>query len=266
VPQLLPQFFDLRFHRGAPGHGVIIPSDVCSAAAWRPWPGAPGQNSVARRPYGSSRQSPRQHQLRQQFGNLIHHAYPGDDFYDLNSGVDAVVAKGYIDPNRLYVGGGSGGVLTAWMIGRSTRFRAAVSYYPVINRTSWTLNSDIPITGWFPGNPWDHPDHHWKRSLLSVVKNVKTPCMVITGEQDWRTPMSESEQYYTALKLLKVDSVLVRVPAEPHGIRRRPSHWRSCTSPAGSSATNSLSRGVPGVFPRGRPMLVCPVLAPNVLL
>ena len=167
----------------------------------------------------------------EQFGNLIHHAYPGDDFYDLNSGVDAVIAKGYIDPNRLYVGGGSGGgVLTAWMIGRTTRFRAAVSYYPVINWTSWTLSADIPITGakyWFPGNPWDHPEQFWKRSLLSVVKNVKTPTMVLTGEEDWRTPMSESEQYYTALKLLKVESVLVRVPGEPHGIRRRPSHWVS---------------------------------------
>lgn len=165
------------------------------------------------------------------FGNLIHHAYPGDDFFDLNSGVDAVIAKGYIDSNNLFVGGGSGGgVLTAWMIGRTTRFRAAVSYYPVINWTSWTLSSDIPITGakyWFPGNPWDHVDNYWKRSLLSVVKNVKTPCMVVTGEEDYRTPMSESEQYYTALKLLKIDSVLVRIPAEPHGTRRRPSHWMS---------------------------------------
>jgi acylaminoacyl-peptidase len=162
------------------------------------------------------------------FGNLIHHAYPGDDFHDLDSGVDAVVAKGYLDPENLFVGGGSGGgVLTAWMIGRTTRFRAAVAYYPVINWTSWALNSDIPMIGvkyWFPGNPWDHPEQYFKRSLLSVVKNVKTPTMVITGEEDWRTPISESEQYYTALKLLKVDAVLVRVPGEPHGITRRPSH------------------------------------------
>jgi acylaminoacyl-peptidase len=165
----------------------------------------------------------------EEFGNLIHHAYPGDDFFDLNSGVDAAVMTGYVDPERIFVGGGSGGgVLTAWMIGRSTRFRAAVAYYPVINWISWTLTSDIPIVGakyWFPGNPWDHVEQYWKRSLLSVVKNVKTPTMIITGEEDWRTPMSESEQYYTALKLLKVDAVLVRVPGEPHGIRRRPSHW-----------------------------------------
>jgi acylaminoacyl-peptidase len=73
--------------------------------------------------------------------------------------------------------------------------------------------------------PWDNVEHYEKRSLLSVVKNVKTPTMVITGEEDYRTPMSESEQYYQALKLLSVESVLVRVPGEPHGIRRRPSHW-----------------------------------------
>jgi len=78
---------------------------------------------------------------------------------------------------------------------------------------------------WFPGMPWDNVEHYEKRSLLSVVKNVKTPTMVLTGEEDYRTPMSESEQYFQALKLLNVDTVLVRVPGEPHGIRRRPSHW-----------------------------------------
>jgi len=164
----------------------------------------------------------------EEFGNLIHHAYPGDDFFDLNSGVDAVVAKGYIDPSQLFVTGGSGGgVLTSWVIGRTTRFRAAATVYPVINWTSWLLTSDVPSFGakyWFPGLPWDNAEHYEKRSLLSVVKNVKTPTMVITGEEDYRTPMSESEQYYAALKLLGVESVLVRVPGEPHGIRRIPSH------------------------------------------
>lgn len=164
----------------------------------------------------------------QEFGNLIHHAYPGDDFYDLNSGVDAVVAKGYVDTDQLYVTGGSGGgVLTCWMIGRSPRFRAAVTVYPVINWYSFVLTSDIgnwTYNHWFPGFPWDNVEHYEKRNLLSVVKNVKTPTMVLTGEEDWRTPMSDSEQYYQALKLLGVESVLVRVPNEPHGIQVRPSH------------------------------------------
>jgi acylaminoacyl-peptidase len=164
----------------------------------------------------------------EEFGNLIHHAYPGDDFYDLNAGVDAMLQKGYIDPQRLYVTGGSGGgVLTCWMIGRTDRFRAAVTVYPVINWYSFVLTADIGnfvSKYWFPGLPWDHVEHYESRSLLSVVKNVKTPTMVLTGEEDYRTPMSESEQYYQALKLLGVDAVLVRVPEEPHGISRRPSH------------------------------------------
>ncbi|MEE8169016.1 MAG: S9 family peptidase, partial [Phycisphaerae bacterium] len=163
-----------------------------------------------------------------EFGNLIHHAYPGDDFFDLNSAVDAVVAKGYVDSDNLFVTGGSGGgVLTCWMIGRTERFRAAAAAYPVINWYSFTLTADISAfvsKYWFPGPPWDHVEHYMKRSLLSVVRNVKTPTMVITGEEDYRTPISESEQYYKALKLLKVETVLVRVPGEPHGIRRRPSH------------------------------------------
>lgn len=164
----------------------------------------------------------------EEFGNLIHHAYPGKDFYDLNSGVDAVVKKGYIDTQNLFVTGGSGGgVLTCWMIGHTTRFRAAVTVYPVINWYSWLLTTDVPglgVKNWFPGLPWDHVQHYEARSLLSVVKNVKTPTMVLCGEHDWRCPISESEQYYRALKLLGVESVLVRVPDEAHGIRNRPSH------------------------------------------
>ncbi len=167
----------------------------------------------------------------EEFANLIHHSYPGDDFYDLNSGVDAVLQKGYIDENNLFVTGGSGGgVLTCWMIGRTNRFRAAAPLYPVINWYSWVLTSDVSGLGvkyWFPGFPWDNVEHYEKRSLLSVVKNVKTPTMIITGEQDFRCPMSESEQYYMALKLLGIEAVLVRFPDEPHGIMARPSHHLS---------------------------------------
>lgn len=164
----------------------------------------------------------------EEFGNLIHHAYPGDDFFDLNAGVDAVIAKGYIDERNLFVTGGSGGgVLTAWMIGHTDRFRAALAFYPVINWESFSLTADMApasVNNWFPGFPWDHQENYDKRSLLSVVKNVKTPTLIMTGEEDYRTPMSESEQYYKALKMRGVESVLVRVPEEPHGIRRRPSH------------------------------------------
>jgi dipeptidyl aminopeptidase/acylaminoacyl peptidase len=163
----------------------------------------------------------------EEFANLIHHAYPGDDFYDMDSGVDAVIAKGYIDSNNLFVTGGSGGgVLTCWTIEHTNRYRAAAPLYPVINWYSFALTSDIPfiIKYWFPGNPWENPDQYMQRSLTNLVGQVKTPSLIMTGEADFRTPISEAEQFYTALKLLNVEAVLVRVPEEPHGISRRPSH------------------------------------------
>jgi dipeptidyl aminopeptidase/acylaminoacyl peptidase len=161
------------------------------------------------------------------FANLIHHAYPGDDFYDLDSGVDAVVAKGFIDTQSLYVTGGSGGgVLTCWMIEHTRRFRAAASLYPVINWYSFALTSDIPFIAkyWFPGNPWDYTDQYMKRSLTNLVPKVETPTLLMTGEADFRTPIEEAEQFYRALKLRNIDAALVRFPEEPHGLSARPSH------------------------------------------
>lgn len=163
----------------------------------------------------------------EQFANLIHHAYPGDDFYDLDSGVDAVVAKGFIDTGNLYVTGGSGGgVLTCWMIEHTHRFRAAASLYPVINWYSFALTSDIPWIAkyWFPGNPWDYTGQYMTRSLTNLVPKVETPTLLMTGEADFRTPIEEAEQFYRALKLRNIDAALVRVPEEPHGISVRPSH------------------------------------------
>jgi dipeptidyl aminopeptidase/acylaminoacyl peptidase len=163
------------------------------------------------------------------FGNLIHHAYPGDDHYDLEDGVTHMLGTGYIDPEGLYITGGSGGgVLTAWAIGKTDRYRAAVVVYPVINWYSFALTSDIPATVtkyWFPGPPWEHADRYLARSPISLVGNVTTPTMLLTGEADYRTPMSETEQYYQALKIRGIESVLVKVPDEAHGIRARPSHW-----------------------------------------
>ncbi len=163
----------------------------------------------------------------EEFGNLIHHSYPGQDYDDLMSGVEAAIARGNVDEDNLFVTGGSGGgVLTAWIVGKTDRFCAAVSAKPVINWYSWVLNADIPITYkyWFPGFPWDETEHYMKRSPISLAGNVTTPTMVLTGEADHRTPISESEQFYMALKLRKVDTALVRVPDASHGIVDRPSN------------------------------------------
>jgi acylaminoacyl-peptidase len=161
------------------------------------------------------------------FGNAIHHAYPGHDYEDLISVVDAVVAKGSVDPERLFVTGGSGGgVLTAWIVGKTDRFRAAAVQKPVIDWTSFALTSDgynFYWKYWFSGYPWDKPEEYFSRSPLSLVGNVKTPTMVLTGEQDFRTPISEAEQYYQALKLRAVPTALVRVPGAGHNLDGRPS-------------------------------------------
>jgi len=164
----------------------------------------------------------------EEFGNLIHHAYPGDDFYDLDSGVDAVIARGYVDPEQLFITGGSGGgVLTAWSIARTHRYKAAVPFYPVIHWDNFAFTTDVvswTINNVMPGPPWDHAENYRQRSLMMVANQVKTPTLIMTGEEDWRTPMSESEMYYKALKWQGVEAVLVRVPNEPHGIRVRPSN------------------------------------------
>lgn len=163
----------------------------------------------------------------EEFGNLIHHAYPGHDYDDLMSCVDAVLARGFVDPKRLYVTGGSGGgCLTAWIVGKTDRFAAAVAAKPVIDWTSFVLTSDAYpffVKYWFPGPPWEHQDHYFARSPLSLVGNVKTPTMLMTGEEDWRTPISQSEEYYQALKLRGVDAALVRVPYSSHSMTNRPS-------------------------------------------
>lgn len=162
-----------------------------------------------------------------EFASLIHHAYPGNDYDDLMSGVDAVIERGYVDPDRLFVTGGSGGgVLTAWIVGMTDRFAAAAVQKPVINWASFVLHADaVPFFAkyWFGELPWEDPMAYWERSPLSLVGNVTTPTMLVTGEVDYRTPMSESEQYYGALQLEGVPSALVRIPGSSHGIASRPS-------------------------------------------
>lgn len=153
--------------------------------------------------------------------------YPSQDYDDLMSVVDAVIAEGYVDPDRLFVTGGSGGgVLTAWIVGKTDRFRAAVVAKPVINWVSEALSADIAVfvtKYWFTKPAWEDPEQYWKFSPLSLVGNVTTPTMLLTGSADVRTPMWETEQYYTALKLRGVDTAMVRVPGAFHGIASRPS-------------------------------------------
>ncbi len=163
----------------------------------------------------------------QEFADLIHRAYPGNDYDDLISAVDRAIALGYVDPDQLYVTGGSGGgVLSSWIIGRNNRFRAAAVQKPVINWTSFALTSDgAPSYSryWMGAFPWEDQAGYWARSPLSQVGNIATPALVIVGADDNRTPSSEAEQLYNALQLRGVPTALIRIPGASHNLVGRPS-------------------------------------------
>ena len=154
------------------------------------------------------------------FANQIEKAYPGHDYDDLMSVVVAAIATGHIDPGNLFVTGGSGGgVLTSWIVGKTDRFRAAAAQKPVIDWASWGLTADIAGFSspyWFAKRPWEDPMGYWQRSPLSLVGNVKTPTIVVVGSEDYRTPVSEAEQFYEALQLRGVPTMLVKVPGASH--------------------------------------------------
>ncbi|ABF53718.1 S9 family peptidase [Sphingopyxis alaskensis] len=162
------------------------------------------------------------------FAQQIDKAYPGNDYFDLISIVDQAIALGIADPDALFVTGGSGGgVLTSWIVGKTNRFKAAATQKPVINWQTQALTADGPAffgPYWLGAQPWEDPERYWARSPLSLVGNVETPTLVVVGGEDYRTPVSESEQYYTALRLRGVPTALVKVPGASHGgIAARPS-------------------------------------------
>jgi len=162
------------------------------------------------------------------FGNAIERAYPSVDYDDLMAGVDTVVNRGYIDPQRMYVGGCSGGgVLSSWVIGHTTRFAAAAVRCPVIDWMSMAGETDIPLFtyGFFDAPFWEKPEQWIKQSSLAYVGNVKTPTLLMTGELDLRTPIPQTEEYYSALKMRKVPVVMLRFNGEYHGTGSKPSNF-----------------------------------------
>jgi dipeptidyl aminopeptidase/acylaminoacyl peptidase len=161
------------------------------------------------------------------FGNAIKFAYPSKDYDDLMAGVDAVIAKGYIDTNNLFVYGCSGGgVLTSWIVGHTDRFAAASANCPVTNWLSFVGTTDG--ASWyrnFEKFPWEDPSEHLRRSPLMYVGNVKTPTMLMTGVNDLRTPMGQTEEFYQALKMRKVPTAMIRFNEEWHGTSSKPSNF-----------------------------------------
>ncbi|HWA61010.1 MAG TPA: prolyl oligopeptidase family serine peptidase, partial [Caulobacteraceae bacterium] len=169
------------------------------------------------------------------FANTIDRNYPSHDYDDLMSVVDAAIARGFVDEHRLYVTGGSGGgVLTAWIVGKTGRFAAAAAQKPVIDWASEVLTVDgysFMARYWFGKMPWEDPMAYWSRSPISLVGNVTTPTLVVVGSEDFRTPPSEAEQYYQALQLRGVPTALIKVPGASHeGLADRPSQSAAKTA------------------------------------
>jgi dipeptidyl aminopeptidase/acylaminoacyl peptidase len=166
----------------------------------------------------------------QDFGNIIQFRYPGDDYKDLMAGVDEVAKRGYIDEKRLGVTGGSGGgLLTNWTITQTSRFAAAVSQRSIADWSGFWYTADFTLftPSWFRKAPWEDPADFSARSPITHVAKVKTPLMLIEGDDDLRTPPSDGgEMMFRALKYLKVPTVMVRFPGETHELSRsgKPRH------------------------------------------
>jgi dipeptidyl aminopeptidase/acylaminoacyl peptidase len=161
------------------------------------------------------------------FSEPANHDFPGLAYDDAMSLVDQAIRQGLVDPHRLFVtGGSSGGQLSAWITGKTNRFRAAVAEKPVINEMSESLTSDqyiaAPLS--YGGEPWTLEKQLWAHSPLSLAGSVTTPTLFIVGEQDYRTPIDETLQMYDALQLRGIPTALLRAPGTGHGnLGARPS-------------------------------------------
>ena len=169
------------------------------------------------------------HRASTGYGNAFSTAIKGDwgnlDYNDLMAGVDFVIGKGWTDADRLGVCGLSGGGnLTCWIIGNTNRFKAAVPENPVTNWVSFYGVSDIGV--WFGveqmgGHPQDIPDVYARCSPITYAHNCTTPTLMIQGENDWRCPPEQTEQFYTRLKVSGCTVEMLRLPNSAHAATLR---------------------------------------------
>lgn len=186
------------------------------------WMAAKGYVVVYPNPRGST-------SYGQDFGNIIQHAYPGDDHKDLMLAVDEVIKRGYIDDKKLAITGGSGGgVLTNHAVHTTDRFAAAVSQRDISDWANWWYTADFAQfqPSWFKGAPFEDVEGFKQRSAITHVAKIKTPMMFILGEADYRTPATAGgEELFRALKYRKVPTVMVRFPNESHDLSRSGQPW-----------------------------------------
>ena len=149
----------------------------------------------------------------------------GKDYEDLMAGVDHALGLGWIDPDRLYVTGGSyGGFMTNWIVGHTDRFKAAVTQRSISNNVSAFGTSDIGWHFWQyemgDATPWRDGHKLVERSPLTYITNVDTPLLILHAEQDFRCPIEQAEQFFVALKVLGKEAVFVRFQEDTHELTR----------------------------------------------
>ena len=143
----------------------------------------------------------------------------GADFRDIMAGVDAVIARNSIDPDKLALMGYSyGGEMAGFAEGKTDRFKAIISGAPVIDQYSeYGTESSSWYDRWFYGKPWEHDADAWKQSPLSGIGHAKTPFLLLQGDSDTTDPLGQSLEMYRALRQAGVPVDLVRYPREDHG-------------------------------------------------
>jgi len=148
----------------------------------------------------------------------------GADYRDVIAGADYLAGLDFVDAGRMGITGGSyGGYMVNWAIGQTERFKAAVSQRSTANRASLYGTSDInwSYNDWeYGGTPYENHEFYRERSPLTYVANVKTPILLLHSENDLRCPISQSEEFFTALKLHGCVAEFVRFPDESHGLSR----------------------------------------------
>ncbi|MFN8470841.1 MAG: S9 family peptidase [Anaerolineae bacterium] len=191
---------------------------------WPDWQAAAGQGYVVFfcNPRGSEGYG-------QAFQIALHDGWGENDYRDILAGIEAVVARGGIDTERICVTGGSyGGFMTTWLIGHDQRFRAAVAQRGVYHLMSFYGTSDAYelIENEFSGEPWQEVDKLWRHSPLAHAPNIHTPLLILHADLDYRAPISDAEQLFGMLRRLGRTVEMVRYPREGHELTRsgEPSH------------------------------------------
>lgn len=163
------------------------------------------------------------------FQKSLHAAWGDVAYPDLMAGVDAVIDLGFVDTARMAVTGGSyGGYMTAWIVGHTDRFAAAVTQRGVYNLISFYGATDIPqfLVEQYDARPTEDPTRLWQQSPIAYADNITTPLLIIHSENDFRVPITDADQLFSFIKLRGGTVKYIRFPRDGHELSRsgEPAH------------------------------------------